>query len=131
MTEPTAEHLKAAQEWIEGNWQSNDADPTPVQSFEAAVESLAALLARREQALREEITLWQHRSTTSARDSAALEQRAEAAEARLKRVIEAAGEYLDPTHHCEDEGEDFSQPCPRKVRLDAALAAAQSSEEGA
>ncbi len=46
MTEPTAESLKAAQEWL----QERGIAASP-----ADVKSLAALLASREQALREEI----------------------------------------------------------------------------
>lgn len=42
---PTKADEDAAREWLEANWQSDEMDPDPSASFEAAVESLAAFRA--------------------------------------------------------------------------------------
>lgn len=107
MTEPTAEHLKAAQEWLEQHMY--------LVFSERNVHLLAALLASRETYCP---------SCGRPGECACLGnavERAEAAEARLRRVVEAAQRAVDETAW---EVRDAA-----RENLQAVLAAAQSSEE--
>ena len=137
MTEPTAEHLKAAQEWLsehDGFCVRSVEDDERGDGTHSAAQALATLLASREQALREERDGLVRDSLRSSPPyyvhwKKAVE-RLEAAEARLKQVEETlrqADLWLLTIPAATQKDADRRGKVGHYIRT--ALAAARSSEE--